>query len=270
MTRTRIIAMGAAVSVLVVAGFGGWYFLIRGDVPPAVNLADAIASISSPTPEPGIDATEEPTAPVTPDSSTVVTPSATADPERPSATAEALSGDGLVGDWVLASDGESFVGYRVDEELARAGSTTAVGRTSDLTAALSFDGSAITVVEIDANMLALRSDDNRRDGALRRQALESNEFPRATFSLTTPIVLDAEPVDGVPIAVTAIGDFTLHGVTRNISIPVEGQIVGDRVVVIGSTSILLSDYEIGPPSAIAVISVADVGTIEFQLIFERA
>ena len=123
---------------------------------------------------------------------------------------------------------------------------------------------------MEANLAALKSDDDRRDRTLGRQALHTNTFPTATFSLTAPIVLETEPVEGVPIAVTAIGDLTLHGVTQQVSIELEGQLVGGQVVVVGSTEILFSDYEIDPPSAQIVLSVADHGIMEFQLVLERA
>ena len=38
-----------------------------------------------------------------------------------------------------------------------------------------------------------------RDGQLRQQALETDQFPTATFELTTPIRLAHAPVDGETI-----------------------------------------------------------------------
>lgn len=270
MTRTRIIAMGAAAAVLVAVGFGGWYFFIRDDSPPPVNLADAVASLTDSTAESGDDATPEPTTTTTPDPATIVTPAdASVDPTE-TATADDAAEGGLAGIWTVVPGTDSFVGYRVAEELSTIGVTTAVGRTSEVSATLSFDGATITAVEVEANLAALTSDDDRRDRALGQQALETNTFPTGTFSLTEPITLETEPVDGVPIAATAVGDLTLHGVTRSVSIALEGQLVGDQVVVIGSTEVVFADFDIDPPSAIVVVSVADVGTMEFQLVLERA
>jgi len=261
-----MMAIGAAAAVLVVAAFGGWYFLIRDDAPAAVNLADAVASASEATAVSGLPSTATAEASGTAEAaSTATATGTTADP-----TATALSGADLVGTWTLADGTESFVGYRIAEELARVGAATAVGRTSDVSATLVYDGAAITSVEIEANLKTLRSDDDRRDGQLERQALETNQFPTATFSLTEAIVLESEPAEGVPIAVTAVGELTLHGVTRSVSIPLEGQLVGGRVVVVGSTVITLADYEIDAPTSIAVLSVAEEGTFEFQLVFEHA
>jgi polyisoprenoid-binding protein YceI len=263
-TRAWITGAGAATVVLVVALIGGWYFIIRGDVPAAVNLAEAVsAATSDGTAEAGGDSTPEPPPSTTSDATSTVaavpTSPVTAEPEV-----------GLAGDWVLVAGSQSFVGYRVREELAQIGATTAVGRSADISALLSFDGTSITAVEVEANLAALRSDDTRRDRTLGRQALQTNTFPTATFSLTAPILLETEPVEGVPIAVMAIGDLTLHGVTRQVSIELEGQLVENQVVVVGSTEILFSDYDIDAPSAQIVLSVADNGIMEFQLSLERA
>ena len=176
---------------------------------------------------------------------------------------------GLVGRWEVLADGSSFAGYRVEEELARIGATTAVGRSTVLTGSLVFDGAAITEVVIEVDLTALVSDDSRRDGALRRQALETNAYPTTTFTLTQPIPIDSAPAEGETLSVTATGDLTLHGVTREVQIPMEGQLVGDRVAVVGSLEIIFADYDMDTPSAFIVLAIDDHGIMEFQLVFER-
>ena len=44
------------------------------------------------------------------------------------------------------------------------------------------------------------------------------------FALTQPIELGRVPAEGETIAAMAMGDLTLHGVTRGVSIPLEGQL----------------------------------------------
>jgi polyisoprenoid-binding protein YceI len=131
------------------------------------------------------------------------------------------------------------------------------------------DGTTITRVDITADLSALQSDESRRDGQLRRQALETDTFPTATFSLTQPIELGAVPSEGQAIAVTAIGDLTLHGVTRSVQLPLSAVLSGGVVTVTGSIEIVFADYSITPPSSFVVLSVADHGTMELQLAFRR-
>ena len=182
------------------------------------------------------------------------------------------TGEGLDGTWnvdpsvgTFADFSSSFVGYRVDEELANVGAATAVGRTPDVSGSLTLDGSTITTVDITADLSTLQSDESRRDGQLKRQALETDTYPTATFSLTQPIDLGSAPADGQVIQATATGDLTIHGVTKSVELPVEALLSGDVVTVTGSIDILFADYGISRPTSFAVLSIADHGTMEFQL-----
>jgi len=257
--------MGAVAAVLAVAvvAVGGWYFFIRGDEPPPVSLAEAVSSVATPTGTVASEGASTGTA--------TATSEGTAAPEA--TTAAGSVGAGATGDlsgtWTIDS-ANSFVGYRIDEELARVGSTTAVGRTSDVTGTLEFDGETITVVDVVANLQGLTSDDDRRDGQLQRQALETNEFPEATFVLAEPIAVEGDPASGEPIAAIAVGDLTIHGVTNRVEVALEGQLVDGQVIVVGSTVILLADYDIDKPEAMSVLSVSDEATMEMQLVFTRA
>ncbi len=176
----------------------------------------------------------------------------------------------LAGEWTLSERGESFVGYRIDEELANIGAATAVGRTGDITASLSFDGAVVTAVEIVADLRTLRSDQSFRDGALRDRGLESDTYPFATFRLAEPIAIERLPVGEDSLAVTAAGTLELHGVTNEVAIALAGQYVDGLVVVSGSTEIVLTDYEIEAPVGFRVLSIPETGLMEFQIVFEPA
>jgi polyisoprenoid-binding protein YceI len=183
---------------------------------------------------------------------------------------------GLDGTWsVDASIGSfsdfssSWVGYRVDETLAGNRANTAVGRTPGVSGTLSLSGTKITSVEITADLTALRSDDQRRDGQLQRQGIQTAQFPEAAFKLTSPIDLGAVPSDGQAITATATGELTLHGVTRAVQVPIQARLSGDVVTVVGSLEIQFADYSIDRPTSFAVLSVEDHGTIELQLHFRH-
>ncbi len=176
----------------------------------------------------------------------------------------------LAGTWTLSERGNSFVGYRIGEELANIGTTTAVGRTGEIEARLEFDGAAITAVVIRADLRTLRSDQSFRDSALRDRGIESDTYPFATFTLSEPIVIDALPSAESPLSVSAAGSLDLHGVTNAVSIALQGQYVDGLVVVAGSTEIALADYEIEKPTGFRVLSIEDIGIMEFELVFERS
>ncbi len=226
-----------AVAGLLAAAAALWWFVLRSDAPPPVSLEDAVETVTDGSDVPATIAREV---------------------------------GALDGTWTLDA-AASFAGYRVQEELAGIGTTEAVGRTSSLTGELTIEGSAVRAARVDVDMTSLRSDSGQRDGALRSRGLETNDFPTATFTLTEPVdFFAAVPDPGDTVVANAVGDLTLHGVTRAIEIRLDGRLVdGDSVVVVGSTEVALADYDIEPPTGLSVLSIEDVGTIELQLVFTR-
>jgi polyisoprenoid-binding protein YceI len=167
------------------------------------------------------------------------------------------------------SSGASFVGYRVKEELAQIGTTTAVGRTSAVTGQAVIEGSSLRSVKIEADLTKLASDRSQRDGQLRTQALETNAFPKATFELASPVTLPAGLAAGEALSLTLAGNLTLHGVTKAISIPVQAKLESGKIAAVGSITIQFADYGISQPRAASVLSVEDHGDMELQIILER-
>jgi polyisoprenoid-binding protein YceI len=205
---------------------------------------------------------------------------ATGSSAAPAATAPTTalgSLDDLAGSWtvVASTDGDtqrgSFVGYRVEEELAGVGATTAVGRTSGVAGAMTIDGGAVTDGAIEADMTRLASDQGFRDRAISRQGLETSQFPTGSFTLNDAIAIPDAAVDGETVTLPATGTLTLHGVSKPVDVDLEARLVDDgRILVVGSVPIAMSDYDITPPSAQRVLSISEDGTAELRLFFERA
>src|SRR5260370_42344697 len=84
------------------------------------------------------------------------------DPKPPAAITKTttVGGGSLDGTYrVAASDAQNFVGYRVQEQLAAVGvESTATGRTNQGTGSLAIDGMTVKDVNVDANLLNLKSD----------------------------------------------------------------------------------------------------------------
>ncbi len=238
--RNVAIVVVAVLIVLVVAGgYGLWYLFLRPAGPAAVS------------------------------SESLVLPSAAASSPLPSG--------GLAGTWNVdtsigstADSTDSFVGYRVQEQLANIGANTAVGRTPNVSGTLTISGNQLTAATITADLTALASDDQRRDGQLVDHGLETSTFPTATFSLTSPVDLGTDPTSGQEIDVTATGTLDLHGVTKTVQIALKARLSGSIIEVVGSLPIAFGDYGIQAPSSFAVLSVSDQGTMELQLFFSHA
>jgi len=252
----RIALAAVVVAILAAGAFGLWYIFLRPSGPAAV----ADASLVVPSRAPATSSAG---------SSAAATSSA-------SSSSTTLSG-GIDGTWNVDTSigsfsdfSDSFVGYRVQEQLASIGGNTAVGRTPAVSGSLTIAGTKVTAVTIQADLTGLKSDDNRRDGQLSHQGLETSTYPTATFSLTSPIDLGSVPADGAEVSVSATGKLTLHGQTKDVQIPLKAKLSGNTIVVTGSLEITFADYGISKPNSFAVLSIADTGTLELQLFFTKA
>ena len=186
---------------------------------------------------------------------------------------EVTEGGELDGSYTLvpgAPETPSFVGYRVTEQfVAAVVESEATGRTSDVTGTFTISGNTVSEVSVTANLLTLTSDREQRDEAIRTRGLESERFPEATFVLTEAIELPEEPELGETLDTTAVGDFTLHGVTKPVEIPVQGRWDGVNIQVVGNLHIVFADYGMEAPGSPLLASIDDEGEMEFQVFFEK-
>lgn len=225
-------------AVVVVAGlaFAGWWFLLKSDPEPRAAIRE-----------------------------TPIVTTTTAAGQTPS------TGSALDGTWtVQPGNSQNFVGYRVTEKLfANVSETEATGRTDHVDATMTIAGTTVSDVTVTADLRQLRSDNDFRDGRIRSEGLESDRFPEAKFVLSQPITLDAVPAAGDTVRTAARGRLTLHGVTRDVTIQLQGRWDGRQVQVVGSMPIVFSDYGIEAPRAPVVASVDDHGEMELQLFFDK-
>jgi polyisoprenoid-binding protein YceI len=230
-----LIALGALVIAGIVgAGFGAWYILV-GPPGPSESSPDIASGISVPAPS-------------------------------------QLDGSWKVDDSLgsYSDFSSSWLGYRVQEQFVGVGGHTAVGRTPKVTGTLTLKGSSVTAAEITGDVTALTSDAPQRDGELGDSGIESSTFPTAKFVLTKPIDLGSMPAEGSTVSATATGQFTLHGVTRDVQIKLQAQRRGGVIAVSGSLPVVFSDYKFTGPSVLGFVTVNDHGTMELHLLFTHA
>ena len=296
-----IVAAIVAVGVLAVAA-AALFILTRDDAPSAVDLETTVARIEAA--ETGTDqspATDHDTgddheadhdneAEMTEsaadvDSNETTGPEPSSDDVAAETDTESTPVDeavdtaaGLTGVWtvqVAENPGDlqgeptvSFAGFRVDEVLSTIGDFTAVGRTAAVSGSIELSDTALVAATVDVEMDTLRTDNSFRDGRI-YQALNTTEFPLATFVLTEPVALPAGMADGEAFSGSAVGDLTIKGVTNQVTFDLQAQLVGDRIVAVGSSGVVFSNYGVTAPTAPVVVSVEDHGTMEFQLLLTR-
>ena len=119
-------------------------------------------------------------------------------------------------------------------------------------------------VQIDAS--SLDTGNATRDGIMRADHLETEKFPS--------IVLLLNAVDGVKHQAgtwefTARGTLSLHGVSRDIQLPVRAGQEGDTVHLTGQVPLRMTDYRIRIPRFL-VFTVEDQVMVSFDLTARRA
>lgn len=253
-TTRRLVTIGG---VLAVALIGAVVWYLTRPAPSAVDIdaaVDSVAGSATSTDDTADDATAD-------DATTGSSTSTTADGE--------WTVDTTIGEFSVLDTTGSFVGFRVAEELSTVGATEAIGRTPQVDGTIAIDGAVLTEATVTGDLTGIVSDETRRDDRI-QSALETSQFPDATFELDAPVDLGAEPTRDETLTVDAPGTLTVHGVSRDVVVPLEAVWTDDVVVVTGSFGIALSDFDVEAPSAPIVVSVSDDATVELQLFLTRA
>lgn len=179
---------------------------------------------------------------------------------EPDSSGSSVDLDKLSGDWKVGAD--SFAGYRVGEVL-NGHEATVTGRTDEVSGALSVHDLTLTAASITVDVGSISTPEPARDAYFRDSALEVDEFPTATFSLTAPVT-GSRAALGRSQSLGVTGDLTLHGVTKSVSFTLEVGLTSDGGQVTGSIPIIFADYGVHAPD-LGFVTVDETGSIEFAL-----
>jgi polyisoprenoid-binding protein YceI len=139
---------------------------------------------------------------------------------------------------------------------------TIIGKTADVTGfiTVSLDdikGSAKARIEVD--LASLKTGIDMRDGHMRDNFLETAKYPKAVFELTKVDSISQNTLgDQKEVKAILVGNFTVHGVTKAITIPAtityfkeseqtSARASGDLLHVAVNFDLLLGDYGIKRP-----------------------
>ena len=97
-------------------------------------------------------------------------------------------------------------------------------------------------------------------------ALNVEKYPQIDFKLVSVDNLSSE---NGKFSGTLLGDVTLAGVTRRISLAFSGQHSGNKITIKGSKELNMNDFKIKPPTAMmGALKTGEAVTITFQLNFQ--
>lgn len=191
------------------------------------------------------------------------------------ATGSATASTGLAGTWTVTN--ASVARYRVKELfVGETAKHDAVAQTSSVTGTLTVSGDSsgyqASGITVTADLSSLHSIDtvagrnvSQRDGIVSRQ-LDVQQFPTAKFTATSASV--PASVTSGKADITVPGTLTIHGVTKNVTVTGQAQVVGDKIEVAGSVAINMADYGVSPPQ-VPFTAVDPTATIEFDLFLTK-
>jgi polyisoprenoid-binding protein YceI len=235
--RRALFVGGAAALLLVAAIVAGWWFFVRDDAELATNAPDIPEELVSPT-------------------------------------SDAQPTGGGTGDNVLTFriiPEESEAAYFVGEELASVGlPSTAKGATSAIEGEfhLTADGLALapgTTSQFTVDLTTLESDEDRRDSRV-QDALQTSQFPTATFTIASVTGYDPAIPEGEEQTLQLAGTFDLHGVQRDVTWEVKARRQSNVITALATLEFTFAEYNNTPPNLAGFVSVEDNGALQVQLV----
>ena len=151
--------------------------------------------------------------------------------------------------------------YRVREQFAnRDFPTDAVGTTKSVTGAIVIqpDGTPDPAQSrIVVDLSTLRSDENRRENSIKRNTLQTDQYPTATFVPTSVQDLPSSLPTSGDVKFQVTGDMTVHGVTRPATWQVTGHISGQEMTGQATAAFKFADFGMDVPKVAILLSVED-------------
>lgn len=164
--------------------------------------------------------------------------------------------------------------YRVREQLVGLNfPNDAVGTTIAIEGSLALDARGRVLPgdsRFTVDLRTLQSDEARRDNYLRRNTLETDQYPHAVFvpsevrSLPVPL-----PRSGT-VSFDLVGDLTIRDATRQVTWEAAATVNGQEVSIRARTAFRFADFALRVPRVASVLSVEDYIRLEIDLLLHRS
>jgi len=153
------------------------------------------------------------------------------------------------------------VSYTVDKKYVGKEAGKVTGTSPLVTGKGSYNQEKSTIdIKAEADLSGLRSDNPVRDEDVLKILTESK---MATF-----MVNDLEVKKDTKIDTVVTGNLTINGVTKPVEFKVMGTWDEKMVTVEGTATILMTDYNVTPPSKLGIFAVDPKTTLKFNVVAE--
>jgi polyisoprenoid-binding protein YceI len=142
-----------------------------------------------------------------------------------------------------------------------AGFNNPVGITQTIQGDLALDRTNVAnsqIGDIKINISEFKSDNPRRDGFIRQNFLQSNQYPYATLTDATTVGLPTGPYkDGSTLHFQVQGTLTVHSTPRPTTFDATGTFSNNVLVVSAMTDLKMSDFGIQVPNIANLVKADD-------------
>ena len=106
----------------------------------------------------------------------------------------------------------------------------------------------VTAMNITVDLSTLQTDSQMRDNYVRRNALQTDTYPTATFVSVSTQDMPATYTDGQTVHFQLTGNLTMHGKTNKEVFDVQGKVVNKTITGTATSTIYMTDFGIQPPN----------------------
>ncbi len=184
------------------------------------------------------------------------------------------AGSSGVGIKFVIDPAKSEVSYAVREQLARLSlPNDAIGKTNAVSGSIALkpDGTLDSAnSKITVDLSTLKTDESMRDNYVRRNILQTDQYPQATFVPTQISGLPAAIPQSGSVAFQVTGDLTIRDVTKPVTWDVTGTVNNGVATGTATTSFTFGDFNLTIPRVSVVLSVVDKITLNANVTFQRS
>lgn len=169
--------------------------------------------------------------------------------------------------------GSSSAEYKVREQLANINfPSDAIGKTQDIAGTISInpDGSINSAdSKFVVNVDSLTSDRSQRDNFLRRNSLQTSQYPQVVFVPTHVSGLPSPLPASGQVTFKLTGNLTVRDVTKPVTWDVTATVDGSQLTGTATISFKFEDFNIPQPQVPVVLSVVDNITLDLNFVMQK-
>jgi len=103
-----------------------------------------------------------------------------------------------------------------------------------------------------------------------QEALETSQYPQATFSISSVSGYDPSIPAGEEQSLQLTGILDLHGVQKEVTWDVKAVREANVISALATLTVAFADFDITPPTFAQLVSIDDEATLQIQLIAAAA